>query len=322
MNKKDLYKEIGLIDDDLIEEALHVRQKKHGHFNYRKIIAITVGVCVFLCSSVTALAVSYVQKSAAELYIRYLSPENIDLNKNEEDSFDANKFFEALHSGNAEYQYIAINRLVECFNDESLRKKAIEEIKPFMSDGEKKIADAAAFSVDILSKNYKSDMVYQLADGSVYFTLFNQYSDYGSYNELWRIKDEKMEKYFTFNKPSIYIRQIIPSPDKSLLAVTTCSNKSDYIVLLDPINGMVSPELMESARILYGQTKNYAVLQRIDHENYSGIQDVSWRNDQQIIFNANLSYNGSDIVENVAVEYDYFKKTFDIQPGSAPASTN
>lgn len=321
MNKKDLYKEIGLIDDELVEEALAVPEKKYKHYSYRKIIAITVGICVFLCSSVTALAVNYVQKSGTDLYIRYLSPENIDLNSNASDpepKFDADKFFDALHSGNAEYQYIAINRLVECYNDDNLRKKAIEEIKPFMGSQEKKLADAAAFSMDVLSKSFKSDLVYKLADGSIYFTLFNHYSDYGSYNELWRIQDGKLEKYLTFDQPSMYITRIIPSPDKHLLAVTTGSNKSSYIVLLDPMNQMLSPELMDSARIIYGQSKSYPLLQRIDHENYSSIESIAWKSNQQITFNADMSFNDAEIIDRVTVEYDYPTKKFDIKPNNTP----
>jgi WD40 repeat protein len=318
MNKKDLYKEIGLVDDGLVEEALQTSAKKTERFHYKKVIAIAAAICVFLCSSVTALALNYVQQTSAELYIRYLSPETLNLNQDGDgkSSFDADKFFEALQSGNTEYQYIAINKLVECFNDDALRKKAIQEITPFVSSPEKKLADAAAFSLDILSKSYKSDMVYPMADGSVYFTLFNNYSDYGSYTELWRIQDGKLEKYFAFDKPSMYITRILPSPDKKLLAITTCSNKSEYIVLLDPSEGMVSPELMDSARILYANTKGYTVLQRIDHENYSSIGDISWKNSGQIQFNATLSYNDTDIMENVSVVYDYAAKSFNIQPQS------
>ncbi|GJM72184.1 hypothetical protein HMSSN036_44000 [Paenibacillus macerans] len=89
----------------------------------------------------------------------------------------------------------------------------------------KKIADAAAFAIDILSKSYRSPYIFKLADGSIIFTLFNNYSDYGSQNVLWRIKDNVLEEYSSFSTPSMYIKEIIPSPNRKLVAIVTCSNK-------------------------------------------------------------------------------------------------
>lgn len=45
--------------------------------------------------------------------------------------YDADKFLHALKSDNEEYVYIAINRLVECFNDQKLREKALKNSSHF-----------------------------------------------------------------------------------------------------------------------------------------------------------------------------------------------
>ena len=161
---------------------------------------------------------------------------------------------------------------------------------------------------------HKNMKLYKLADGSVFFTLFNDYSDYGSYNELWRIKEGNLEKYFSFSNPSMYIKEIFLSPDRKLMAVNTCSNKSEYIFIIDAINGMVSPELIGSARTIFGAKKGYEVLVRIDNENYSSNSNVIWNNNQEINFDANLSYANTEIIEDVSVKYNFDKKLFEIEP--------
>lgn len=253
-----------------------------------------------------------------DLYIRILSEANINLLSNQRNiDFNADKFFEALKSDSEYNQYIAINRLVECFNDDYLTQKAIEQIQPFTLNSQKKIAASALFAIDILSRNYKSDRLYKLADGNIYFTLFNNYSDYGSYNEIWRIKDDKLEKYTSFQFPLMYINEIIPSPDKSLIAVTACSNKSNFITIFDPINSIVSSELVGSARVVWGAKKGYNTFIRSDNENYCSISNVSWKDNQQLSFDVALWYYDlpepdDQIIQNVNVNYNFDKKAFDI----------
>lgn len=313
MNKKQLFKEIGLIDDDLIEGAASLKRRVIRNHSYAKWVAVAAVVCIFISSITTTLAVNYIQKGNLDFYIRYLSPENINLENNTDVIENADKFFEALKSDNVYYQYIAINRLVECFNDSKLKVKALNQIEPFVQSNEKKLAEAASFAIDILSETYKSDKIYKLADGSIVFTLFHNYSDYGDYNEIWRIKQEKLEKYFSFSKPSLYIREMKLSPDRGLLAVTTCSNKSDFMIVLDPIKGMVSPDLISSSRMIFGARKEYPVFVRIDNENYSGVTNVSWKNNRVISFDASLPYNDMEIIENVSVQYDVDKRSFNIE---------
>jgi hypothetical protein len=98
------------------------------------------------------------------------------------------------------------------------------------------------------------------------------------------------------------------SPDKKNFAVTTCSNKSTYLIVFDMENGLISPELIDSARFLLAQDKGYEVWQRIDHENYSSLSDAVWVNDSTIEFTVSLSYNDMEIVENAVVTYHIFTK--------------
>src|SRR5690606_4457 len=137
--------------------------------------------------------------------------------------FDADKFLKALKSNDLEHIYIAIHRLVETFNDQIGREKALQELQPYAEHDNQKIADAAVFAIDILTKRYESPYIVHLADGSKLFTMFNNYSDYGSQNVLWRIKDDMLEKYRSFTLPSMYVTAIIPSPNQQLIAVVTVS---------------------------------------------------------------------------------------------------
>ena len=87
------------------------------------------------------------------MYMRYITAEDTELFSlpDEEVEFDADKFFTALNSKNDYEVYIAINRLIECYNDEELKTKALNAIKPFKNDNREKIAEAAEFAIDILS---------------------------------------------------------------------------------------------------------------------------------------------------------------------------
>ena len=58
-----------------------------------------------------------------EMYMRYITKEDTELFSlpNEEIEFNADKFFTALNSSNDYEVYIAINRLIECYNDSELK---------------------------------------------------------------------------------------------------------------------------------------------------------------------------------------------------------
>ena len=181
-----------------------------------------------------------------------------------------------------------------------------------MESSTEKIADAATFAVDILSKTYESPYLYKLADGSIVFTLFNQYSDYGSHNVLWRIKDDVLTECMHYSNPSMYIKEIVPSVNGKLIAVVTCSNKSEFIQVMDLEQGRISPELVESARVKYGAQEQLDTWIRIDHENYSFIQDAMWKDDNVLEFKAMLTYD-NQLEKNVTVTYDFSQKQMKVE---------
>lgn len=310
MNGQKLYKEIGLIDESLIEASeMNVINKRKRYF-YPKWIAYALGLIILSSSSTVLLAREYYENKNTELYMRYLTTEDMELVSAYE--YDVDKFLRALKSENEEYVYIAINRLVEGFNDEQLRLEALKAIEPFVTSNNEKIAGAASFAVDILSQKYESAFIYQLNDGSRVFTLFNNYSDYGSQNILWRIKDNKLEEYLRFSEPSMYIKQIIPSLDKNLIAVVTCSNKSEFIQIINIEEGRISPELMESARVRYGAEKVLETWISMDHENYSYIRNIEWKENNVLEFEAVLMYNNAQMSQEALINYNFNEKKMDI----------
>ncbi|MBE1553198.1 hypothetical protein [Sporosarcina limicola] len=311
MKREDIFREFGLIDENLIKAAENsgVKVRKKG---ISKMWIALVSCLVLYCSTSTVLlAMAYYEKHDAEPYLRYLTAENMELQP--VTHYDANKFLQALKSDNNEHVYVAINRLVETFNDERLREKALHELHPFLESDNQKIADASAFAIDILSKGYKGTTILQLADGSKIFTLFNNYSDYGSQNVIWRIKDDVLEEYYHFPAPSLYIRKMIPSPDQKSIAVVTVSNKSEFIQIINVEEGINSPELVESARIKYGAQKELETWIRTDHENYSYVNNIAWKDDNTLQFEASLAYENTEIIENVTVTYQFSNKVMEVK---------
>lgn len=311
MKREALYREIGLIDEDLIEAAGQSGEKKKKQPISKKWIAYIASLMILSSVSTAAVAAEYYKKQSTELYMRYLTSEDMELLPATE--YDADKFLQALKSNKEEYVYIAINRLVECYNDVELRKKALKAIEPLTKHENEKIADAATFVVDILSQKYDNPFIYKLADGSIVFTLFNHYSDYGSQNVLWRIKDNVLEKYLSFSAPSMYIKAIIPSPDGKLIAVVTNSNKSEFIQIVHVEEERVSPELVESARVKYGAQKAIDTWIRLDHENYSYANQIKWTTDDTLEFEALLAYDNSQRIEKVMVTYEFREKLMQVK---------
>ncbi len=277
----------------------------------KKWVAVALCLMIFSSVSTASLAAAYYKNQNAELYIRYLTAEDMELVP--ATKYDADKFLSALKSDNDEYVYIAINRLIESFNDQKMKNKALTAIKPFMKSDNKKIADAATFVVDILSQSYQSQYVYKFADGSIMFTLFNNYSDYGSQNVIWRIKNNVLETYFSFSNPSMYIKEIIPSPNQKLVAIVTCSNKSEFVEVMNVEERMHSPELVESARVKYGAQKALDTWIRIDHENYSYVNNIRWKDNDILEFESSLSYNDTATIENVIVSYEFKHKVMKVE---------
>lgn len=274
---------------------------------------IVLLACLILYSSTaSALVASELHNNQnSEPYIRYLTAEDLELESAKR--YDANKFLQALKSDNNTHVYIAINRLVEGFNDPKLRVKALKELQPLLKSKNQKIVDAATFATDILSKSYKSSNIVKLADGSKLFTLFNQYSDYGSQNVIWRIKDNVLEEYQRFSAPSMYITKIIPSPNHKSVAIVTCSNKSEFIQINNVEAGRVSPELVESARVKYGALKNVDTWIRTDYENYSYANNIVWKDNDTLAFEGSLAYQNTEVIEQVSVTYQFSKKSMEVK---------
>ncbi|WP_339243377.1 hypothetical protein [Paenibacillus sp. FSL F4-0243] len=311
MKKEDLFKEIGLIDENLIEAAGHNGTEKRKKGISKKWVILVACLVLYSSTASALLATEYYKNQNSEPYIRYLNAEDMELEPATQ--YDAEKFLHALKSDNNEYVYIAINRLVESFNDPTLRVKALKELQPFIKNENQKIADAAAFAVDILSKSYQSPYIVKLADGSMIFTLFNNYSDYGSQNVIWRIKDNVLKEYLSFSAPSMYITKIIPSPNHKLIAIVTCSNKSNFVQISNIEEGMTSPELIESARVKYGAQKELDTWIRTDHENYSYADNLVWKDNDTLVFEGSLAYQNTEIIENVTVKYQFSEKIIEVK---------
>lgn len=146
------------------------------------------------------------------------------------------------------------------------------------------------------------------------FTLFNNYWDYGSQNVLWKIENDKLESFTMFSYPSMYIKDIIASPDKKLIAVVTSSNKSEFVVIINVEERMVSPAIIESARVKYGSQKGLDTWIQTDHENYNLLINISWKDDTTLELEASLAYDDTAVMENVHIVYESNNKAIEIKP--------
>ncbi|MDQ4679440.1 hypothetical protein, partial [Stenotrophomonas maltophilia group sp. RNC7] len=134
--------------------------------------------------------------------------------------------FKGLKSTNVYSQYYCINRLVEFYNNDDIRIKAIDEISPFLNNRNNTLKKAAEFAVDVLSKKFDRPYIVHAMDDIKIFAIFNDYSDYGSYNELWIIRDDKLSKLHSFKNLQTYIDTGEPiklSPNKDKITVQTSS---------------------------------------------------------------------------------------------------
>ena len=89
--------------------------------------------------------------------------------------------------------------------------------------------------------------------------------------------------------------------------------RSVFIVIIDIINSKISPELVGTARGVYGAQKGVNVPMRIDNENYCSINSVEWITNDRLSFNSMLTYNNAETVENVTVDYEFSNKSISIQ---------
>lgn len=262
-----------------------------------------VGIICCLCISISSFAESTSQENNDIFNLRYLSPEDIAVTDYLAKQKGPDIYFDGLKSDDIYKQYISINKLFEYFNDEGIRPRAVTAITPFLDSKVEKISNAASFALSILKEDYNNPDIYRLSDGAVIFTPFNNYSDYGSYNQVWMIKDNQLTKIIDYRRPMMYITQIILSPSKTQFAVISCSNKSQYMtVYLE--NKSASPELVDSSRFMVARDKGFTVWQRADFENYSGIDSCRWIDDDNIEFKASLAFNETGKVEQAVITYN------------------
>ncbi len=324
MKKEKLINILGDIDDKYIEEAapqssaLQMEKpggqpqasKKRKIFRYASIAACFV----IVMAGMTGFAVNYAQNSMDEFYLRFISPEDMEIADQVVEDDGSKIYFDALKSGDWFKQYFAINKLVEFYNEDGVCKKAIKAITPFLTSKDEKLADAAAFSLNILNKKFDDPRIFHMADGTIVFTLFNDYSDYGTYNALWTIKDDLLNDRISYDYPQMYITKIIQSPDKKLLAISFVSNKSSYLEIYDVAEGMFGPELINTARIRASEDQDIEYWHRSDNENYSQILDMEWTGNNRLEFRSSLALTLDDDDWNeqeIVGTYDFKKNHLD-----------
>lgn len=332
---------------DDIRNALPQRRPPRTFRRHRLYAAIAV-VCILLTLSSSVFAVQTFQKAektrqeaaldfflqhveaslvlgdtfeAADeesFYLRYLSDADMAVIDKAAEDYGAALYFEGLQSENIYVQYFCINKLVEFYDDPGLRSKALESITPFLSDENSKLAQAAAFAAAILSGSFEHPWIYRLYDGSVIFTLFNEYSAYGSYPSLYRIKEDHLETFLSLDKPMYYISEIKLTENREKAAILTCSNKSQQLFAVDFANGLFSPELVMSAMAEQASIKDYSFFVRTDFETYSTVNTLEWVDDNTVLCEMQLAFDGADTVDTVSARYRFREKEL-LLSDTAPA---
>ena len=156
-----------------------------------------------------------------------------------------------------------------------------------------------------MSDEFKNENVYVMSDGSVFFNTFCNYSDYGGYNKIWQIKDGKMKEYMTLSDPMTYISDFYLSPDKKLLAVKTCSGRSEFLFVISPTDGKVSFEIVSSAKNKIAFENGYSTDVRIDNENYCSADEIKWVKNNILEFKGSFTYNDVGETVDYKVQYNF-----------------
>ena len=202
---------------------------------------------------------------------------------------DPDLFIESLGKDDAYTQEYAINMLIEYYNAIGVREGAIEAIRPLLNSNDPLIKGSAEFGYAVLSGNFDNSKIIRLYDSSVLFTLFGNFSKYGSYNKLWVIRNGVLYEYYTFHTPQLYISGLFPSPDHSKIAIKTCSTQSEWITVLDIKNGTASNELV--SKVIDSEEQTVRV-----YENSSRLEGIEWQNNNLMSFNiiiGEMTYSAS-----------------------------
>jgi len=86
--------------------------------------------------------------------------------------------------------------------------------------------------------------------------------------------------------------------------------ESELIQIINVEKGIHSPE---SARIRYGGQKELETWIRTDYENYSYVNNIAWKDDNTIQFEASLAYENTEIIESVTVTYQFSNKLMEVK---------
>lgn len=321
-----------------IYKALH----KQRPVRRSRLYAVITAICVLLTLSGSVFAVQTLQKaektrqdtaldfflqrietsvrlseefeSADEdsFYLRYLSETDMAVIDRAAEEYGAALYFEGLKNDNIYVQYFCINKLVEFYNDSTQRVKALEALGPFLSHENNRLSEAAEFACAILSGSFEHPWIHRLSDDSVFFCLFNEYSDYGSYPSLYRIKDDNLVEFDTFSTPIQYIKKIKLSENREKVAMLTGSNKSEQLFIIDFANGLFSPELVTSTLAKQAAEKGYTFLARTDFENYSSVITFEWRDDNTIFSEMQLVFSTADTADTVSIAYHFEEKSLEL----------
>lgn len=248
--------------------------------------------------------------SSEEIYLRHIDSKTMSKIDNMINKYGISALSNGLKSNNIYSQYYCINKLVEYYNNDKLRKRSILEIEPFLSSNNASLKNAAIFATDILSKEFNSEYIIKAKDDSKIFTLYNNYSDYGSYNEIWIIKNDELSKLYSFKNNQVYINHpIILSPNKDKIAIQTSSRRSSSFNIIDLNNYNISPELV---RLTLKKVSSDTNLNNT-HPNgeYSWGDKLIWLDNNRVKFHANLSYDYNQTIESVNVYYNYLNNDLD-----------
>lgn len=256
-----------------------------------------------------------IQENYTELdfYWRYIDDEIMEAVDNLVEKHGIDVLFKGLESTNIYSQYYCINRFVEYYNDEDIRVSAIEKIMPFLNSSNLALKDGAEFAISILSKKLDNPYIVDVDENTKIFSLFNNYSDYGSYKELWIIKNDNLSKLHSFSYPQTYIdssEKIQVSPSKDKIAVQTSSRTSSSINIIDLNSREISSELMKLAiEKVAKDNKDYNNTYADGRYNWSS--GLKWVDNNTLEFEARLAYDFMEITENVIVKYNVSNKSLE-----------
>lgn len=245
-----------------------------------------------------------------DIYWRYIDSDIMKKVDYFIEKYGVGVLLKGLESKNVYSQYYCINRLVEYYNYDDVRIHVIAKITPFLGNANNTLRHGAEFAISVLSKKFDSPYVVSGNNDIKIFALFNDYSDYGSYNELWIIKDDKLSKLYSFTDTGIgsqvYIdttETIKLSPDNNKIAVQTSTRKSNSLNIINLNNEKVSPEIMKLAiEKVAKDDKDYK--NTYPDGQYSFCGNLKWIDDNTVEFEANLAYNYMKIIEQVIVKYN------------------